>query len=152
MRKATVAPKVRLTYSRIRELDRQARARYTYVLDKPKDSWRSWADHVLAGLPWSGDCDDLTATVLDLITREGHPPQDCSYLMVDSTGGVKIDHMVGLILSPEGEQYVVGDTFETIYSVRKMRHTPIQISPWTGLDWYSPKWEKNVLVPDVRVV
>ena len=152
MPKPTVAPQVRLTYSRLRELDRLARQRWTYVNDFPKDRWLSYADHVLAGLPWQGDCDDLSATVLDLITRQGHPPKDCDYLMVDSTGGTKIDHMVGLVLSPEGEQYVIGDTFGSIYSVGRMRHTPIQISPWTGLDWYTPKKVNNRLVPDTKVV
>lgn len=152
MRKATLAPKVRLNYARIREIDRQIRARFTYTGDGKKDAWLSYADRVLEGLPWAGDCDDLTATILDMVTREGHPPGDCYYLMVDSTGGTKIDHMVGLILSPEGEQYVVGDTFGPIYSVRKMRHNPLRISPWTELNWYTPKWDKNVLVPDHRVV
>lgn len=103
----------------------KAYAQFTYVDDGVTDTWRSHADDVLAGSPWTGDCDDLAHTVLDLTIRAGAPMNKCFRLFVMSEV-TNIGHMVGAEQDDDGQWWIVGDTFSvTPYPVKQMEHTPV---------------------------
>lgn len=105
--------------------DTMARRRFSYRADpRGQDIWRSHADAVLAGSAWSGDCDDLASTVLDLLGREGFSLEDRFRLLVGSGFSAKIDHMVAAALSG-GRLLIIGDTFGPAYPIREMKHRPI---------------------------
>lgn len=119
--------------------DSKARENYTYEYDKiqfkKNDDWRSHADSVLAGKKWKDDCDGLASTVIDLLIRDGYNPNLLWRAMVDSTGGTKIDHFVGI--ASDGQRLlVIGDTFGPVYSLAKMKHRLLAVSKLTdGLAW-----------------
>lgn len=104
-------------------IDIAARKRWSYAADAAvQESWRSHADHVLRGEAWAGDCDDLASTVLDLLARDGVPPQSMWRVMVDSYGGAKIDHQVGMVQDDAGMFLIVGDTFGPTSPAAASRH------------------------------
>ena len=106
-------------------VDALARRRFTYQPDpKERDTWRSHADAALAGSPWSGDCDDLASTVLDLLGRDGFPLQERFRLLVSTRGGRIVDHMVAAALYG-GRIIVIGDTFSGPYPLAEMKHRSI---------------------------
>ena len=105
--------------------DAMARRRFTYVADPfGRDTWRSHADTVLAGSPWEGDCDDLASTVLDLLGREGFPLDQRFRLLVSTTSGRVIDHMVAAGVQG-GKILILGDTFGPAYDISRMTHRGI---------------------------
>lgn len=82
------------------------------VSHEGEDDWRSYADEALANKPWRGFCANLTATVLDLLVREGYDPRKMWRVEVisDDIPGRAIDvHMVALV-EVDGEYWIVGDT------------------------------------------
>lgn len=94
----------------IQILDRKARAGFTYVPDPPRqDRWRSHANTVTAMKPWSGDCDDLASTVLDLMGRAGLPARHRYRLLVDTQEPGLYDHMAAAALDDDGNLWIVGD-------------------------------------------
>lgn len=108
-----------------RELDRLARAGFTYLADPDGDLWRSHADDALNGRKWAGDCDDLASTVLDLASRDGYRLDRLFRLFV-STGKSKApDHMVAVMKGPDLKLWVVGDTFKPAYRLSEMTHRPV---------------------------
>lgn len=125
--------------------DAKARVQFTYVSDGAVDTWRSWADKVLANEPWTGDCDDLAHTVLDLTIRAGASMGYCYRLFVmaeDGSGG----HMVGAEQDDALAWWVVGDTYSNSpYPAAQMEHTPVdynclaEAGPAT-----EPIWRKGV--------
>lgn len=118
----------------VRAWDQAARAGFTYEGDGVFDTWRSHAGAVLNGRRWSGDCDDLTSTVLDLLGRRSVPLDQRFRLLVDSSGGGKIDHMVGCVLTADRQFLIVGDTFGQAYGARSMPHRAIEyqrMDEWT---------------------
>lgn len=108
----------------IRAVDARARGRFTYLAETG-DNWRSHADAVLKGMSWSGDCDDLASTALDLLGRDGVAAGDRYRLVVSSSGTKKPDHMVACVRADDGAFLIVGDTFKPAYFVAAMRHRGI---------------------------
>ena len=109
----------------IRAVDAQARHGFTYRPDGAIDNWRSHADAVLKDEFWSGDCDDLASTVLDLLGRQGLAVDDRYRLLVSSSGGKTPDHMVACARAGDGAFLIVGDTYRSAYSAAAMRHRGI---------------------------
>src|SRR5689334_393010 len=99
----------------IRAVDARTRDRFTYLAETV-DNWRSHADAVLEGVSWSGDCDDLASTTLDLLGRQGVAAVDRYRLVVSSAGTKKPDHMVACVRAKDGAFLIVGDTFESAYA------------------------------------
>jgi hypothetical protein len=107
-------------------LDAQARAGFTYLADPVGDDrWRSHADEALAGRPWSGDCDDLASTALDLLFRAGASLSNLYRLEVDAGSG-RIDHMIACTWDDAGLAWIVGDTFKAAYPAGQCPHRPVQ--------------------------
>ena len=109
----------------IRAVDARARHGFTYRADGTIDSWRSHADAVLKDEFWSGDCDDLASTALDLLGRQGVAADDRYRLLVSSGGGKRPDHMVACVRVDNGAFLIVGDTFRPTYPAVAMRHRGI---------------------------
>ena len=104
------------------EADRLARQNFTYLADPVAlDLWRSHADAALDGRPWSGDCDDLASTVLDILGRAGTPLADRYRLFVSTRGLKTPDHMIAAVRD-RGRIWIVGDTFRPCYSIGEMAH------------------------------
>lgn len=133
-----------MSYDKLVKWDSAARKKFTYVTDKEQynevDQWTSHADEVLAGKAWKDDCDGLTATVLDLLARDGYDPSLMYRAMVASPqSGGEIDHMIG-ICSDGTTLYVVGDTFGPIYKIKQTQHKIIAVSRVSeGIKWVRVK-------------
>lgn len=113
----------------IQHFDALARRGFTYVTDGVFDTWRSHADEVLRGEPWSGDCDDLASTVLDLLGRCGVALDKRYRLLVDSSpydDNERVDHMLAGALDEDGLFWLVGDTFAPAYLTNYFRHRPVE--------------------------
>ena len=110
----------------IKHWDAQARSGFVYTPDKQIDTWRSYATEASLGASWQGDCDDLVATVLDLLGQAGLPLTQRYRLEVGSKGSTTVNHLVGAVLSAEGQFWIVGDTFGSAYLAPEMRHTSIE--------------------------
>jgi hypothetical protein len=110
-----------LTADQIIAIDARMRAGFKYVPDGEVDSWRSHYEAAKAGA-WSGDCDDLTSTVLDALHRKGHPADRMWRLLVSSKRTAVVDHMVGVVEDVEGRRWVVGDTFGPAYPASRLKH------------------------------
>jgi hypothetical protein len=106
----------------VRAIDARARHGFGYRADGSTDNWRSHADAVLKDQPWSGDCDDLASTVLDLLGRQGVAADDRYRLLVSSAGAKTPDHMVACVCAANGAFLIVGDTFRPAYPATSMRH------------------------------
>lgn len=101
----------------IRKTDHRARALFTYKGDALNmDTWRSFADQVLAGDAWAGDCDDLASTILDLLGRDGLPLNRRYRLLIATQGDGWIDHQAACVQDDQGRFLMVGDTFGPAYS------------------------------------
>lgn len=123
-----------LSRTSIENVDKLARERFTYKADPVlKDTWRSHAKQVLAGEAWSGDCDDLASTVLDLLGRNGVALEDRYRLYVASDKSDTVDHMVAAVRANDGDIYVVGDTFAPIYKLNRMAHRLLGSEKLSGL-------------------
>lgn len=78
------------------------------------EHWESFADAALAGKKWVGDCDNLTFTVLDLLSRQGFPMERMWRLQARaSTKGIL--HMVGGVQLTDGRFVIVGDAMRNSY-------------------------------------
>lgn len=125
----------------IKRLDRLARKNFTYVKDPDgRDEWTSHAEDVLAGRPWKGDCDDLASTVMDLIYQAKVAlPHAMRRLMVSTTGGDIVDHMVGMIQDRDGKTWIIGDTFGPCYRWHECKHKVLGVAPGDSTQWFKPK-------------
>lgn len=125
-----------ITIAQLRYADKVARAHFTYKADgtRPEENtWRSLADEALAGKSWVGDCDDLASTALDILTRT--LPDDaldkCFRLEVaspDCPAGVPFDHMIGAVMLPGLNLWIIGDTFGEAYPASRMPHRIVNYS------------------------
>ena len=114
-----------MTEEELKHWDARAREKFTYREDQGVDTWRSHAAEVLAGTPWSGDCDDLTATVNDLLSRAGCPLDQLYRLLVSTTRTETVDHTVACAVDDHGGFWVLGDTFRPAYPAAGMPHRGI---------------------------
>lgn len=119
----------------VRAWDKAAQDLFTYVGDGVFDTWRSYAYKVLENERWTGDCDDLTSTVLDLLGRRGVPLSQRYRLLVDSAHQGSADHMIGCVLTSDRQFMIVGDTFAPAHGAAMMRHRPVfyqRMDEWTA--------------------
>ena len=93
-------------------IDQLVRSSATYVPDpKLRDSWDSYAQQVMHGERFMGDCDDWAMTALEIARVYYDVPADKLYRCMVSTTGQEIDHMVGLMELTDGSRWTLGDTF-----------------------------------------
>lgn len=111
----------------IQRWDALARANWTYyeVPDGTTRLWRSFAAQALAGHAWSGDCADLSATALDLLSRAGTLTSNLYRLEVDSSNCGHADHCIAATWDDQGQAWIVGDTFHPAYPAGQCLHTPV---------------------------
>lgn len=134
---------VQMDIDRIKQIVGEAFLHYTYQEDPlGRDTWVSHADDVYDGKRWAGDCDDITSTCLDLLSRAGASSEAMWRGMVRTQNATTAtghpDHMVGYIRDDVGHIWVVGDTYNHIpYPLQLMEHQQIKNSPCDGIVWYS---------------
>lgn len=110
-------------------LDAQVRRNWSYRADAPgvaNNLWRSFADDVLAGKAWQGDCSDLVATFNDLASRQG-VALDRLYrvIVVSGVDGAKPDHQIAAVEDDDGAMWVAADTFfPWPYPPHSIQHKP----------------------------
>lgn len=107
--------------------DKAAKSNFTYEADGDGDTWRSHAEAALARRPWSGDCDDLASTALDLLTRwDGNMPLDRLFRLCvaspDCPRDLFYDHMVAGYKDEKGNLFIFGDTFTHACHVSRSPH------------------------------
>ena len=99
--------------SKINEINRKVKSRFTYTPDKPAeghaDDWQShWRKLIQdKGYEIHDDCDGLASTVAEGIMNAGGRAYR---LLVGSAVVRAIDHMVALVACSNGHYYIVGDT------------------------------------------
>ncbi len=106
---------------RLKDADSRARRRFHYRKDPGPDTWRSHRALAETGRDWFGDCDDLASTTLDILINSYPmwPEQDevarlCFRLKVATLACPKdapYDHMVAGVQLPDGQFWIIGDTF-----------------------------------------
>lgn len=132
-----------MTAAEIRRIDLEARAKFVYRSDPPgTNPWRSSADAVLASQAWTGECADLTSTVLDLMARAGEPLANLYRVAVSDRGRDQPDHMIGCTWDADEVCWVIGDTFGEAYPAKDCAHRALlyqrmdEISTWReGAPW-----------------
>jgi predicted transglutaminase-like cysteine proteinase len=103
----------------LKRVDAGARARFTYKADpSPDDVFASHNAALESGAAWTGDCDDMALTVLDYMAWDGYEPSRMWRVgMVVRTATGKMEHMVGVVETADGQAYVVGDVNHPAYPV-----------------------------------
>lgn len=124
----------------IKEIDAVARSQFTYLTDGVMDTWRSHLQDVEAHRGWKGDCDDLTSTVLDMLSRQGVDLSNLYRLLVSSTGNNVIDHMVGCVVDDQNNWWIVGDTFASCYPAAQCLHKIIEYNCLTERNAKGALW------------
>jgi hypothetical protein len=132
-----------LSSRELKQTDLEARTKFYYRPDGPVDTWRSYADQVIRGVSWAGDCDDLSSTVLDLLGRRGVPLKDRYRVLVSMAKNGKVDHMIGLAIDNHGKFWVVGDTNQQIYPVRAIYYQAIEYNRLSEMVDGEPVWRKG---------
>lgn len=94
--------------------DAQAKRGWTWLADNPgADIWTDHSADVLAGRDWQGDCDDMTATTLKLLSLQGVPDSQLFRVRVLTEDGIPpADHMIGAVVDENGQFWMVGDINE----------------------------------------
>lgn len=132
----------------IARVDKGIRAKFTYKADpNPSDVWASGNSAIETGAAWSGDCDDLAFTALDYMAWDGYAPERMWRVgMVIRTQEGKVEHMVGVVETSDGQAWVVGDVnrpayplsdFEKVYEGRA--HITYASRLDQGLTWKAAK-------------
>jgi hypothetical protein len=122
------SPGARMNINDVQTLEHKLRQGFSYQADfastPAENHWRSYYEKAAAGETWSGNCSDLTSTILDGLCRGGLNLSDGYFLAVFDYlqhGG----HAVGCVKTDDGRMWVVGDTFATqSYPAETMRHKP----------------------------
>jgi hypothetical protein len=132
----------------MRQVEIRARAQYTYSTDI-EDSWRVHTHTVYAGVAWTGDCDDLTSTVLDMMGREGQPMNKMWFILVNvDRSAMTADHIIGVVEDRDGKIWVVGDTGPF---ARPLQDVTYRILAWARLD--RPKvWNTSVMLGEAGYI
>lgn len=74
-----------------------------------KNHWASYADVVIAGKVFEGNCDNYVFTLLDYMERQGYAMKTVRRALVSNAGTKDLDHMVALV-PIKGEWWVFADT------------------------------------------
>lgn len=103
-----------------------AQFQYSYATDLP---WRSHFAEAAAGARWVDDCDGLTFTVLDALSRAGFPRDKMWRAVVSPQGNASyVMHMVGIV-EVDGLYLVVGDSDHSApYPLAKAKFKPQLLS------------------------
>lgn len=101
-----------MTAEAARAIDEQTRQAYRHREER-RDKWESSADAVRAGGVFRGDCDDITSTVVELLSSAGAQNSQLGRAIVRSgewnqADGLA-DHMIGLFRA-DGIVYIVGNS------------------------------------------
>lgn len=101
-----------MTADAARRIDERTRQAYRHR-EEQRDKWESRADAVRAGGVFRGDCDDITGTVIELLSSAGAQNRQLGRAIVRSpewnpTNGVA-NHMFGLFRA-DGDVYIVGNS------------------------------------------
>lgn len=132
-----------MKYDDIKKIDYTCRQHFTYLADGVVDTWRTHLAEVEAGKGWQGDCDDLTSTTLDDLTRNGLLLVNAYRLLVSSTGGKVVDHMIGCVEDEDGKWWIVGDTFGECYSAGSCPHALIEYNRLSEHDANGAIWRSG---------
>lgn len=131
----------------IEEIDARVRARFTYERERD-EVWTNYAEEVLRGEEFRGDCDDLATTSATLALCAGVPPEQVGYLLTRTItlgGDPRANHMLAFYRDPTGRPVVFGDTFGPARSLAELGQRP---RAWTFLShqgvWSttSPVWKR----------
>jgi hypothetical protein len=128
----------------LKQTDLQARTKFQFRPDGPIDTWRSYADQVIRGISWAGDCDDLSSTVLDLLGRRGVPLEDRYRVLVSMAKNGKVDHMIGMVVDSHGKFWIVGDTNQQIYPARAIYYQAIEYNRLSETINGAPVWRQGL--------
>lgn len=120
-----------------RRWDSQAKAAFRPRPDR-EDIWGSKAGRVLAGEWFTGDCDDLVSTVIDLWSRAGAQDHQMGRMVLDNPKpelGGDPQHMVATI-EIDGVTYIAGDTYGPMRTLEASGYAPV----WTNMISDGLKW------------
>lgn len=129
---------------KVRDLNTKIQNVFTYKSDK-KDAtfnWDSDVESLLEKNRFSGDCEDLALTSLEVFIGVGFP-EDRLYKIITASGEDKsnINHMVAGYLDDNGVMWIFGDTFNKYVKraehVRDIHH----LNLYSRYDWeqkYNP--------------
>lgn len=128
---------------KIREICAQAFRLFTYRPDPQfQDTWISYAEKVKTNQHFTGDCDDITSTILDLLDQNGCPADHMWRMMVrtENASNAGPDHFIGVVQDDDDKKWVVGDTYNhQPYPLSILSWQQIRNSPCTGILWYNTK-------------
>ena len=129
----------------LRRADSESRSRFTYRNNPPnltpgRQRWSSHSREVMNGARWSGECDQMMNTVLDLAIRWGVPSNHVWRALVMLPEGdnseYAANHAVGLILDQRGTIWVVGDVNNNEpYPLTRRLHIVLVSRADRGLNW-----------------
>ena len=125
--------------------DRDSRRGFTYR-DNPDNltpqtqQWRSHSREVDAGAAWTGECDQMMATVLEVAIERGIPSNRVWRALVSLPGAqydnYSANHAVGLIKDQNDTIWVVGDTnSDGMYVLNSRIHIMYVSRADRGLSW-----------------
>jgi hypothetical protein len=99
-------------------------SRFYYTYDDPKhDSWKSHAKNLIdiPGYKIYDDCDGLASTTAHYLNIFG--AKQVWRILCSMEGGPVIDHMIAMVKSDSGQDWIVGDTGNNI---------PVKRQDWQG--------------------
>lgn len=108
------------SFETLSAIEKLVKKRVSYKNDKGLDTWTNYAENIIEGKRFSGDCDDMVVTVTALAICAGVPAKNMNFAIVDDPLGSKtVTHLVGMVKSEDGNHYVYGDTFGKPGSFKK---------------------------------
>jgi hypothetical protein len=135
-----------------RGADRDSRRGFTYRdnpgnLTPSTQQWRSHSREVNAGISWTGECDQMMATVLEIAIQRGIPSnrvwRAVTMLQGEQYDNYSANHAVGLIKDQNGTVWVVGDiNSDGMYVLTSRVHIVYISRADRGLSWekyYGPE-------------
>lgn len=123
-------------------VERNAREHWTYSHDA-EDSWRVFSRRVYDGAAWTGDCDDLALTTLDLLGRMGQPLNKMWLMLVKvDRSTMRADHIIGVAEDKNGMLWIVGDTGPFARPLDTMTYRALA---WARMD-HPRAWDTSAMV------
>lgn len=140
----------------IKEIDSRVRNRFHYRTEKV-DTWQVYDDLMLgtAHGEFTGDCDDLSATVSAIAICAGVPKNKLGLAHVSSMGSeepVDSNHLIAFYKDPTGQAWTFGDTAHG--SPKPLHQTMNRIHFWTHLsdlrNWWTSDGRTVMTDPENR--